>query len=123
VKPWSGTCASGKTPRPEGDLTMPRCMGAFRPPGLVLEGVSMIPLEEMLSTRRPLLGRIVQDRTGLAGPYNIEFEFDFNAATEANYAGPSIFTALKEQLGLKLEAAKGPLQLVIIDSANTPGDN
>lgn len=123
VKPWSGTCASGKAPRPEGDPTMPRCMGAFRPPGLVLEGVSMIPLAEMLSTRRPLLERIVQDRTDLAGPYNIEFEFDFNAAGQPDYTGPSIFTALKEQLGLKLEASRGPLQLLVVESASLPGEN
>ena len=50
VKPWGGTCASGKEPRPAGDPTMPRCMGAFRAPGLVLESVTMIPLAEMLST-------------------------------------------------------------------------
>ena len=81
----------------------------------------MIPLAEMLSTRRPLLGRIVQDRTGLSGPYNIEFEFDFNAANQADYAGPSIFSALKEQLGMKLEAAKGPLEVVVVESASVPG--
>jgi uncharacterized protein (TIGR03435 family) len=123
VKPWSGTCASGKAPRPEGDPAMPRCMGAFRTPGLVLEGVTMIPLAEMLSTRRPLLERIVQDRTGLAGPYNIEFEFDFNAANQPDYTGPSIFTTLKEQLGLKLEASKGALQVLVVESASLPGDN
>ncbi len=36
----------------------------------------MVPVAEMLSTQRALLGRIVQDRTGLAGPYNIELEFE-----------------------------------------------
>ena len=102
---------------------MPRCMGAFRAPGLVLEGVTMIPVAEMLSTQRPLLGRIVQDRTGFAGPYNIEFEFDFAGANRADYTGPSIFTALKEQLGLKLESSKGPLEVLVVESANTPTEN
>lgn len=123
VKPWGGTCASGKAPRPGGDPAMPRCTGAFRPPGLVLEGVTMIPVAEMLSTQRGLLGQIVQDRTGLGGPYNIEFEFDFAAANQSDYNGPSIFTALKEQLGLKLEASRGPLQVVAVDSASPPGEN
>ncbi len=123
VKPWSGTCASGREPRPEGDPTMPRCMGAFRAPGLVLEGVTMFPLAEMLSTQRALLGRIVQDRTGLAGPYNIELEFDFRAANQPDYTGPSIFTALKEQLGLKLEASKGPLDVLVVESASLPDEN
>jgi len=123
IKPWTGTCTNGKTPRPESDPAMPRCMGAFRPPGLILEGVTMIPLAEMLSTRRPLLGRIVQDRTGLTGPYNIQLDFDFNAATQPDYTGPSIFTAVKEQLGLKLEAAKGPLHVIVVDRASPPGEN
>jgi uncharacterized protein (TIGR03435 family) len=122
VKPWSGTCAGGRAPRAE-DPAMPRCAGAFRAPGLVLEGVSMIPLAEMLSTQRRLLGKIVQDRTGLAGPYDIELEFDFNAASQPDYSGPSIFTALKEQLGVRLEAAKGPLEVIVMDGASTPGDN
>lgn len=77
VKPWGGTCVGGKTPRPEGDPTTPRCTAAFRTPGLVLEGVTMIPVAEMLSAQRGLLGKIVQDRTGLTGPYNTELEFDF----------------------------------------------
>jgi uncharacterized protein (TIGR03435 family) len=100
MKPWVGTCASGKAPRPEGDPTMPRCMGAFRAPGLVLEGV-----------------------TGLAGPYNIELEFDFRAANQPDYTGPSIFTALKEQLGLKLEASKGPLEVLVVESASPPDED
>ncbi len=123
VQPWGGTCVSGNTPRPDGDPTMPRCTAAFRPPGLVWEGVTMIPVAEMLSTQRGLLGKIVQDRTGLTGPYNIELEFDFAAANRPDYTGPSIFTALKEQLGLKLVAAKGPLEVVVVDSASQPSEN
>lgn len=123
VKPWNGTCVSGREPRPAGDPTMPRCTAAFRSPGLVLEGVSMIPVAEMLSTRRPLLGMIVQDRTGLEGPYNIEFEFDFQVANQPDYRGPSIFTALKEQLGLKLQESKGPLQVLVVDRATPPSEN
>lgn len=123
VKPWPGTCASGREPRADDDPTMPRCTAAFRPPGLVLEGVSMIPVAEMLSTQRRLLGMIVQDRTGLTGPYNIELEFDFAAANRPDYTGPAIVTALKEQLGLKLEPSKGPLGVLVVDSAELPGDN
>src|SRR5579863_2059763 len=67
--------------------------------------------------------RLVQDRTGLAGPYNIELEFDFSAANQPDYTGQSIFTALKEQLGLKLVGSKGPLQVLVVESATPPGAN
>jgi uncharacterized protein (TIGR03435 family) len=123
IKPWPGTCTNQRPPRTP-DPTMPRCLGAFRSPGIFLEGSSIIPLAELLSTRRGLLGgRIVQDRSGLPGPYNIQLEFDFAAAARPDYTGPSIFTVLKEQLGLKLEVGKGVLDLVIIESATLPGEN
>jgi uncharacterized protein (TIGR03435 family) len=121
VKPWPGTCIGGTEPRDYTDRTLPRCPSGFRPPGLVLEGVSMIPLAEMLSIQRRLLGgRIVQDRTGVDGAYNIELEFDFGAANQPDYTGPSIFTALKEQLGVKLQLGKGLLRVIVVDSASVP---
>jgi uncharacterized protein (TIGR03435 family) len=124
LKPWNGSCAGGRQPRDYDDPAMPRCPGAtFRPSGLVLEGVTMIPLAEMLSTQRALLGRIVQDRTGLAGRYNVELQFDFANANLPDYAGPSIFTAVKEQLGLKLEGDKGPLDVLVVESASPPREN
>jgi uncharacterized protein (TIGR03435 family) len=76
----------------------------------VLEGVTMISVADMLSIQRRLFGRLVQDHSGLTGLYNVELNFNFAAANQPDYAGPSIFTVLKEQLGLKLEASKGPFQ-------------
>jgi uncharacterized protein (TIGR03435 family) len=129
LKPWNGTCAGGTTPRPEGgDPTLSRCqvqqpLTAFRAQGLVLEGVTMVPVADMLSTQRRLLGRLVQDRSGLTGEYSVELGFDFAAANQPDYTGPSIFTVLKEQLGLKLEASKGPFQVLVVDSASTLDEN
>jgi uncharacterized protein (TIGR03435 family) len=77
----------------------------------------------MLSIQRRLIGRLVQDRSGLTGLYSVELSFDFAAANQPDYTGPSIFTVLKEQLGLKLETSKGPFHVFVVDSASTPDEN
>jgi uncharacterized protein (TIGR03435 family) len=46
---------------------------------------------------------------------------DAGASPEA--AGPGLFTALQEQLGLKLDATKGPVDTIVIDSVEMPSDN
>jgi uncharacterized protein (TIGR03435 family) len=66
------------------------------------------------------LGRPVLDRTGLQG----EFDFKVEYATNDNPdVGASIFTAVQDQLGLKLEATKGPLEMLVIDHAEKPSAN
>jgi uncharacterized protein (TIGR03435 family) len=76
--------------------------------------------------------RVVVDRTGLSGEFDLQLEYSPDAASRARLddpaggqpppqdAGPSIFTALPEQLGLKLEAARGPVQVLVIDSVALP---
>jgi uncharacterized protein (TIGR03435 family) len=67
------------------------------------------------------LGHPVRDKTGLAG------EFDFAVHYAADDAqpdsGPSIFTAIQEQLGLRLEASKGPVEVLVVDHAEKPSEN
>jgi len=65
------------------------------------------------------LRRNVIDNTGLKGTY----KFSLTWALEEQTDGPSIFTAIQEQLGLKLESAKGPVQVFIIDRAALPTPN
>ena len=63
----------------------------------------------------------VLDCTGLTGEFTFEAKFtlvDNNGVN--NTLGPSIFTALQEQLGLKLEAAEAPLEVLVIDHAKNP---
>ncbi len=61
------------------------------------------------------------DRTGLTGDLDIDLSFHPQAA----YAGApvesvSYFTAVEEQLGLKLDSTKGPVEVIVIDSADMP---
>jgi uncharacterized protein (TIGR03435 family) len=87
------------------------------------QGCSMAALAELL---RYSTGRTVIDKTGLTGAYDYELHWTPEDATPAQaltYSGPSIFTAVQEQLGLKLEPAKAMLDTTVIDSAEMPAEN
>ena len=62
-------------------------------------------------------GRIVVDRTGLKGPFAIDLEWSQDQTASDK---PSIFTAVQEQLGLKLEATRAPADVLVIDSVDRP---
>jgi uncharacterized protein (TIGR03435 family) len=66
------------------------------------------------------VGRPVLDKTGLAG--NFDFKVAF-AVELSDTEGPSVFTAFEEQLGLKLEPQKGPVQVLVIDSVEKASAN
>jgi uncharacterized protein (TIGR03435 family) len=67
------------------------------------------------------LGDPVLDETGLKGLYdlNLDFTVDENIAAE----GPRIFEAVQDQLGLKLEARKAPVEVIVIDHIEKPSAN
>jgi uncharacterized protein (TIGR03435 family) len=71
------------------------------------------------------LGEMVIDNTGLAGTWDIKLTWtpDAEPGTAAYLAGPSFFTAIQEQLGLKLQSGKGPVPVVVVDSAERPASN
>jgi uncharacterized protein (TIGR03435 family) len=82
------------------------------------------------------LGRTVLDRTGLTGKYEFELEWtpepsltgppapgDAGAAPTADLSGPSIFTAIQGQLGLRLESGRGPVPVIVIDRIERPSEN
>jgi len=68
-------------------------------------------------------GRTVVDKTGLAGNYDITLKWTSDEQQGTADAGPTLYTALQEQLGLKLEPAKGPVQTLVIDHAEQPSAN
>jgi uncharacterized protein (TIGR03435 family) len=103
---------------------------------LTIQGGSMPSLCAQLSD---ILGRPVQDKTGLMGTYDLKLEWvpdeyqvamfqsmgvpEGFGAPPADWQGPSLFTALQEQLGLKLDSGKGPVEMFVIDSVMRPSEN
>jgi uncharacterized protein (TIGR03435 family) len=76
------------------------------------------------------LGRTVVDRTGLPGNFAFELEWTPEPgqplgpnAAPGDLSSPSIFTALQEQLGLKLEPQKGSVEILVIDHVEKPSEN
>ncbi|MGD0480612.1 MAG: TIGR03435 family protein [Terracidiphilus sp.] len=83
--------------------------------------------DSLVSAFSGMVGRMIVDKTGL-GEKKFDFELrwtpdDRRAADNAADAGPSIFTALEEQLGLKLVPAKGPVEVIVIDHIEKPSAN
>jgi uncharacterized protein (TIGR03435 family) len=82
-----------------------------------------------------MLGRPVRDKTGLANKYDYTLTFAPeptqlapgapapDAVQPVDSNAPSIFTALQEQLGLKLESTKGPVEVLVVDNADKPEPN
>ena len=90
------------------------------------EGIPMSDFARSLWSRA---GRVIVDKTGLTGTYDIELETERQmpaglpislggSATPRD--GLSLFTALQEQLGLKLESERGPVEVLVIDSVELP---
>jgi uncharacterized protein (TIGR03435 family) len=71
----------------------------------------------------PDVDRPIVDKTGLTGRYDMQLKWTPNASQEATDPGLSIFTALEEQLGLKLVASKGPVDVIVVDHVERPSDN
>jgi uncharacterized protein (TIGR03435 family) len=71
------------------------------------------------------LGVAVIDKTNLGGDYDLKLEWtpDEDAAAPLPSSGPSIFTALQEQLGLRLESGKAPVEVVVVDYAEKASAN
>jgi uncharacterized protein (TIGR03435 family) len=69
------------------------------------------------------LGRPVQDRTGLQDRQALILRWQDDEGTAADSNAPSLFTAIREQLGLKLESTRGPVPVLLIDHAEKPTEN
>lgn len=82
-------------------------------------GISIDSLAMNLSNT---VGRTVVNQTGLAGTYDLTLEWAPEGA-DASDPRPSIFTALEEQMGLKLKPARGPVDAIVVDAIKRPSQN
>lgn len=114
----------GAPPSPPGDG--PLCGTRITPGHMMTSATTMADLARILS---PTAGRSIVDRTGLTGNFDLELTWTPDSPTGpagADGARPaaensaSIFTAVQEQLGLKLEPQRGPVDTLVIESAERP---
>jgi uncharacterized protein (TIGR03435 family) len=132
----SGDCvdpgpAPARGPRPAVDPKGPQPCGriTYRPDGWSARGATTDQIAKALEA---FVGRLVVNRTELTGPFNIDVEFtrDLGAPASpergpdrATDSGTSIFTALREQVGLRLEPQKGSVGVLVIDRVERPTAN
>ncbi len=120
--------AAGQVTRPESGVR-PRCgvtngpVGPGGDIGLIAGAFSMAQFAQFLQR----LGRPVIDKTGLTGWYDFDLAFaplaPPTAGAPADPSRPTIFIALEEQLGLKLQTTNGPLDVIVIDSIEQPASD
>jgi len=124
VPPAAG---SSPVPRPGEKLTR----GSYWASSGKFEATA-IPLERFVSYLVPHLDGPVIDKTGLQGLYDFSLRYEQSPGSFAFASpdvpvdvltGPSIYTALREQLGLQLNREKGPVEVIVIDSAQKPTPN
>jgi uncharacterized protein (TIGR03435 family) len=103
-----------------------------------------VPMKEFLHALQSVLGQPVIDRTGITGPFDVDLKFtrdDITGGLPRRFGNsgpepgaptpaaqpldgqPSILSAVEEQLGLKLEKSKGPLEVLVIDHLEHPSAN
>jgi uncharacterized protein (TIGR03435 family) len=92
-------------------------------PGRIVS--SQMTLNKLTTLLSRFLRQTVLDETGLTGPYDINLQWTpENAQPTDAEQGPSVFTAVQQQLGLKLESRKAPVEVLVIDQAEkTPVAN
>jgi uncharacterized protein (TIGR03435 family) len=127
---------AGMVPKP-GEMRRCAMMPTMGPDGFGMRANGQ-PVSMIVQLLTQAVGRVVTDRTGLTGLYDWEIKFDpqimmqiasqvgVNLPAGANLPqsdNPSLLTALREDLGLKLNSERGPVEILVIDSAEMPEPN
>lgn len=130
MKPSGDECAAQGRARAAGVQPPPLPAGAFCGTRTNNGTVSMkgVPLSNFVRNLGGMTGRFVIDKTGLTGPYDLDLQFTpdqpaAGAPPGTPGDGASLFAAIQEQLGLKLEAKRAPVEVLVIDSAERPTED
>lgn len=97
------------------------CGGMKATSGLIVD--DKISMAWFTATLESFVGRPVINRTGFSGSFKLHLEFDPLSPGEADGMRPSVFSALRQQLGLSLKAGKGGAEILVIDHADRPTPN
>jgi uncharacterized protein (TIGR03435 family) len=122
-------------PPGQAGATVPRCGGVdltLETTGARMRG-GKVPMDEFVRVLSRLLGRTVTDRTGFSGEFDVNLDFLPDETTVAlpppppgsirdDTASPPFFTAI-QQIGLRLESTKGPVEVLVIDQVERPSAN
>jgi uncharacterized protein (TIGR03435 family) len=120
---------NGGVPPPAVPLERPLC-GLMQRPGVLLAGA--MTMGELARALAPQVNRFVLDRTGITGFFDFDVQFTPDQTTPApapagdpqlppvDPRGPSLFTALQEQLGIRLNATRGLVEVLVIDAIRRP---
>jgi uncharacterized protein (TIGR03435 family) len=126
------------SPVPLPPIQKPLCKSLIRMKGANLATIEMqaTTLDDFSKALGRILERPVVDKTGITGMFDVRLEFALDDASGGflppnspaplipdDFSGPSIFTAVQEQLGLKLDSTKGPIEFLVVDHAERPSAN
>lgn len=137
LRPGRGAGPGGPPPPPQAPPTGTVALGRGGPAGMMGCGTRIGPgtinatgatIAGIIAPLSQMTGRVVVDKTGLTGRHDIELTWTPEQGTGAGPDAPSLapgaaaslFTAIQEQLGLKLESQRGPVEVVVVDKVSPP---
>jgi len=125
LRPASGECEAARAARASG-APPPAIERGFcgTRAGAGNVSTSGVPLADFARNLAPLTGRFVVDRTGLSGRFDLDLKWTpdqgAGAPNSPQTDGTSLFTAIEEQLGLRLDAQRAPVDVIVVESAERP---
>jgi len=140
LRPAAAECAAPTPPKgmsagpPPSTVAMPVPLGVTgkppRCPSIFLAGHfsgRAVPMDVLADELAEVARRPVVNRTGLEGEFDLDLRYTAELvaqpSSDAASAAPGLTTALQDQLGLKLEAGRGPVEVLVIDRALRPTEN